>query len=131
MHVPSAAAIDAAIAGDADLKMIGTYGAGDAGVESLRCRKTVYVPATYVSLLLSGDLTPIEAWQRLRESIVDAVAEDACRPIVDWLRADLTRSGPAPSPPSWYQIPLLLYPTHSFWSTVTGCFWATCPGGTP
>ena len=26
--------------------------------------------------------------------IVDAAAEDACRPIVDWLRAALTRSGP-------------------------------------
>ena len=45
MHVPSAAAIDAAIVGDAGLKMMGLYGAGDAGVESERCCKTVYVPA--------------------------------------------------------------------------------------
>ena len=44
VHVPSAATIDAAIAGDAGLKMMGTYGAGDAGVESVPCRKTVYVP---------------------------------------------------------------------------------------
>ena len=34
----------------------------------------------------------------MRGAIVDAAAEDACRPIVDWLRAVLTRSGPdAPS----------------------------------
>ena len=98
VHVPSAATIDAAIAGDAGLKMMGPYGAGDAGVESVRCRKTVYVPAPYVGLLLGGDLTPVEAWQRLRGDIVDAAAEDAYRPIVDWLRAALTRSGPdAPS----------------------------------
>ena len=83
VHVPSAAAIDVAIAGDADLKMMGPYGAGDAGVESVRCRKTVYVPAPYVGLLLSGDLTPIEAWQRLRGAIADAAVEDACHPIVD------------------------------------------------
>ena len=83
VHVPSAAMIDAAIADDADLKMVGPYRAGDAGVESVRCRKTVYVPAPYVGLLLSGDLTPIEVWQRLRGAIVDAAAEGACRPIVD------------------------------------------------
>ena len=54
----------------------------------------MYVPALFVGLLLSGDLTPVEAWQRLRGAIVDAAAEDVCCPIVDWLRADLTRSGP-------------------------------------
>ena len=41
VQVPSAAMIDAAIAGDADLMLLGPYGAGDAGVESVRCRKTV------------------------------------------------------------------------------------------
>ena len=30
----------------------------------------------------------------MRGAIVDAAAEDACRPIVDWLCAALTRSGP-------------------------------------
>ena len=78
VNFPSAAAIDTAIAGDADLKMLGPFGAGDAGVESVRCRKTVYAPVPYVSLLLGGDLTPVEAWQRLRGAIVDAAAEDAC-----------------------------------------------------
>ena len=57
VHVPSAAMIDTAIAGGKNLKMLGPYAAGDAGVESIRCRKTVYVPAPYVGLLLSSDLT--------------------------------------------------------------------------
>ena len=70
VHVSSAAMIDAAIA-------------GDAGVESVRCRKTVYVPAPYVGLLLSSDLTLVKAWQFLRRAIVNAMAEDACQPIVD------------------------------------------------
>ena len=61
VHVPSAAALDAAIAGEAGLKMMGPYGAGYTGVESVCCRKTVYVSAPYVGLLLSGDLTPVEA----------------------------------------------------------------------
>ena len=92
--VPSVAVIDAAIARDPDLKLLGPYGAGDVGVENIRCRKTVYVTAPDVGLLLGSDLTPVEAWQRLRGAIVDAAAEDSCRPIVDWLRAALVRSGP-------------------------------------
>ena len=42
VHVPSAAAIDAAIAGDAGLKMMRPSGAGDAGVESVHCLATAY-----------------------------------------------------------------------------------------
>ena len=94
VHVPSAAVIDAAIARDPDPKMLGPYGAGDAGVESTHCCKTVYIPAPYVGLLLSSDLNPVEAWQRLRGAIVNAAAEDACWPLVDWLCAALVRSGP-------------------------------------
>ena len=77
------------IAGDPDLKLLGPYGTGDEGVESIRCRKTVYVPALSVGLLLGSYLTPIEARQRVRGAIVDAAAEDACRPIINWLRAAL------------------------------------------
>ena len=64
------------------------------GVETIRYRKTVYVPAPYVGLLLGSRLTPIEAWHRLWGAIVDAVAEDAYRPLIDWLRASLVRAIP-------------------------------------
>ena len=64
--VPSPAVIDATLARDPDLKLLGPFGAEDAGVESIRCRKTVYIPAPYVGLLLGSYLTPVEAWESLR-----------------------------------------------------------------
>ena len=94
VHVPRAAIIDTYLAGDANLTLLGPYGAGDAGVETIRCRKTVYVPAPYVGLFLGAALTPIEAWHRLWGEIVDAAAEEAFRPLIDWLQAALVRAGP-------------------------------------
>ena len=44
VYVPSAAAIDTSLAGDANITLLGPYGAGDAGAEIIRCCKTVYVP---------------------------------------------------------------------------------------
>ena len=84
------------LAGYANLTLLGPYGAGDAGVEIIRCRKAVYIPTSYVGLLLGANLTPIEAWtwNRLRGAIVNAAAEDACRPLIDWLRAAIVQSGP-------------------------------------
>ena len=35
----------------------------------------------------------IEDWHRVRGSIANTSAQDACRPIIDWLRASLVRSG--------------------------------------
>ena len=49
----------------------------------------MYVPAPYVGLLLGEDLTPIEAWHLLMESIVDATVEEAYRPLIGWLQAAL------------------------------------------
>ena len=87
VYVPSAAAINIYLSGDANLTLLGPYVVVDTGVEIIRCCKTVYVPAPYVGLLLCDDLTPVEAYNRLRGSIIDAAAEDACRPLIDWLRA--------------------------------------------
>ena len=61
VYVPSAAAIDTSLAGNYNVTILGPYGAGDAVVEIIRCCKTVYVPAPYVGLLLSADLSPVEA----------------------------------------------------------------------
>ena len=81
------AAIDTSLAGNSNLTLLGPYGTGDAGVEIICCRKTVYVPAPYVGLLSSADISPVEACHRLRGAIVNAAAEDACRPLIDWLNA--------------------------------------------
>ena len=80
VYVPSATAINTSLSGDANVTLLGPYGAGDAGVEIIRCRKTVYVPAPYVGLLLCDDITKVEAWNHLHGEIFGAVAEAACRP---------------------------------------------------
>ena len=94
VYIPRAASIDTSLAGYPNVTLLGTYGTVDAGDENIRCCKTVYVPAPYVGLLLSKDLSPVEAWNRLCGEIVDAGAEATCRPIIDWLRAAIVRSGP-------------------------------------
>ena len=94
VYVLSAAAIDTSLARESNVTLLGPYGAGDAGVEIIRCRKKVYVPTPFVGLLLSADLSPMEAWKRLRGAIGDTVTEAACRPIIDWLRTGIVRFGP-------------------------------------
>ena len=77
-YVPSAAAINTSLSYIANLTLLGPYRAGNVGVEIIRCRKTLYFSTLYVGLLLGADLTPVEAWNRLRGAIIDAVDEDAC-----------------------------------------------------
>ena len=79
IYMPSAIAIDTSLYGDANITLLGPYVARDAGVEIICCRKTVYVPATYVSLLLFSDQTPVEAWNRIWGYIVDGAHEAAYR----------------------------------------------------
>ena len=54
----------------------------------------MYVPTSYVGLLFCGDLSLVEAWNRLCGAIVDAADKAACWPLIDWLRAVIVRSGP-------------------------------------
>ena len=44
--------------------------------------------------MLGADLIPVEGWNRLRGAIVDAAADKACRPLIDWIRAAIVRAGP-------------------------------------
>ena len=92
--MPSSAAIDTSLAGNPNVTLLGPYGAGDVGVKIIPCRKTVYFPASYVGLLLSADISPVEAWNHLHVEIVDAASEAACRPIIDWLHTAIIVYGP-------------------------------------
>ena len=94
VYVLSAAAIDTSLSCDSSITLLGPYGAGDAGVEIIRCHKTVYVPTPYVGLLLCADLILVEAWNCLRGAIFDAAAEAACQPLINWLRATIVQSCP-------------------------------------
>ena len=81
VYVSITAAIDTSLTGDYNSTLLGTYGAGVAVVEIIRCYKTFYVLTLYLGLLLSADLSPVEAWNRLRGAIVDTADEAACWPI--------------------------------------------------
>ena len=85
--MPSAPAIDTDLLVNATITLFGHYGAGYVGVEIIRYRNTVYVPAPYVGLLLCADLSPAEAWNRLHRTIFDATAEAAYWPLINWLCA--------------------------------------------
>ena len=45
VYVSIAAAIYTSLAGDSNITLLGTYGAGNAGVEIIRFCRTVYLPA--------------------------------------------------------------------------------------
>ena len=94
IYVPSAVAIDTSLAGYPNVTLLVPYSAGDVGAEIIRCRNTMYVPVPYVVLLLSDDISLVEAWNRLRGAIVGAAAEAAFWPIIDWLHAAIVRSVP-------------------------------------
>ena len=94
VNVLTPAAIDTALAGDPAVTLLGPFADGDPSTEAVRCRKTVYVPAPFVGLLLGQDLTPVQAWNRVRGAVVDAGAEASSKPLVDWLRVALTRAAP-------------------------------------
>ncbi len=98
IRVPTAAAIDTTLAGDANLQIIGPYNQNDADTELIRVRRTVYVPPAYVSIFLASPLTPRQAWDRVRGQIVVDNREVACAALVDFLRAALTTSQPNQPP---------------------------------
>ena len=55
--------------------------------------KTCFVPPQYVGMFLgAGALTPREAWERVRGQLVIDGNEIACRALVKYLQAALTRS---------------------------------------
>ncbi len=92
IRVPTAAAIDTTLAGDANLQVLGPYNDQDADTELIRVRRTCYVPPAYVSLFLANPLTPRQAWDRVRGQIVVDNREGPCTALVDYLRAALTIS---------------------------------------
>ena len=130
VYVLSAAVIDTSLSGDTNIMLLGPYGAGDAGVEIIRCRKTVYVPAPYVGILLCSDLTPVEAWNPLREAIVDNATELPIGPSSASYVPQSSNLAQTPIPRSLCTIPWHPYPTRPCFSIATGCCSATCLGYT-
>ena len=68
-------------------------------MEPLRIRKTIYLPAPIVVILLKWDLTPAEAWTRLHSAIVGGGLEVDCPFKIDWIHVTMTlKTGDDKSP---------------------------------
>jgi hypothetical protein len=77
--VPMPDTIDATIAGDPTLELLGPYTPGEADTELIKVRKTCFIPPRYVGMLLGQPLTPREAWERVRGQLVIDGNEMACK----------------------------------------------------
>jgi hypothetical protein len=96
--VPAPATIDATIAGQPDVELLGPYAQGEAGTDLIKVRKTCFVPPKYVGMFLGTPLTPREAWERVRGQMVVDGNEVSCRALVKYLQAALTRPAPNADP---------------------------------
>jgi hypothetical protein len=90
--VPAPGTIDAILAGQPDVELLGPYAQGEAGTELIKVRCTCFVPPKYVGMFLGKPLTPREAWERVRGQIVTDGKEVACRALIKYLQAALTQS---------------------------------------
>ena len=90
-RVPTIAAITAALAGDPDATELGPFTDADADTEVIRTRGCMFVPPPYVrQFLITGSLTPREAWEQVGTQVVADGNEVACKPLLDFLRGALT-----------------------------------------
>ena len=90
-HVPTAQAIDAALAANPKLDLLGPFFAEGADMDSIRVRNIIYLPDPFLGIFLQRNLTPAKAWSHLRGAIIDAGATYDCCHIIDWLWVALTR----------------------------------------
>jgi hypothetical protein len=91
MLVPSAAQLDNLIAADPNEDLFGPFEAADPNVELIRTRNCCLVPTAYIPLVIDQAHTPKELWATLRGAIVNDGLEQACIPLINFLRACLSR----------------------------------------
>ena len=96
------------LAGDPVAAAVGPFDDTVPDTEEIRIRHCSYIPFRYVPILLDTDLSPRSAWLRLSTAIAANGDQASCRPLLDFLRAALTRStapvAPAVSHP-WPSLP--------------------------
>jgi hypothetical protein len=91
IRVPTREVIDQMLGADPGIRLLGPFGNDDAGTEVIRVRYAMLLPFRYVRILLRRPLTPREAWVQLAGAIFADGKQVACAPLIDWLRAVLTR----------------------------------------
>ena len=90
VHVPVTQAIDAALAVNPNLDLLGPYTADNADVEATCVKKTIYLPAPFVRIFLELNLKHVEAWSFLWGAIINDGSTVGFRLIVYWLQVALT-----------------------------------------
>ncbi|CAK9046738.1 CvfB_WH domain-containing protein (Fragment), partial [Durusdinium trenchii] len=96
--VPMPGTIDAILAGQPDVELLGPYAQGEAGTELIKVRRTCFVPPKYIGMFLGEPLTPREAWERVRGQIVIDGNEASCHALVKYLQAALTQPAAGEEP---------------------------------
>ena len=89
VYFPTDLAIDTTLVADLDANLLGPFTSNDVNVEPLCIYKTICLPAPFIEIFLKWDLTPVEAWTRLRGAIIDGGLEVDCSPIIEWIRFTL------------------------------------------
>jgi hypothetical protein len=95
IRVPQRAILDQLIAAQPESELFGPFGNDDAGTDVVRVRQAMLVPFRYVRILLQRPLTPREAWVQVAGAIYNDGTQEACSPLLDWLRVAITRQGDA------------------------------------
>jgi len=96
--VPTAVTIDATLAAQPELELLGPYAQAEGGTELIKVRRTCFVPPCYVPMFLGEPLTPRAAWERVRGQIVLDGNEVSCLALVKYLQAALTRPADGAAP---------------------------------
>ena len=90
IHVPASQTIDAVLATNTKLDLLGPFAADNIDVDAIHISNTIYLTSPFLGIFLERNLTPVKAWSCLRDAIVDARAAVGCRPIIYWFRVTLT-----------------------------------------
>ena len=83
MHVLTAQTIDAALAVDLELDLMGTSVTDNVDMDALCFIKTNYLPSPFVGIFLECNFTTVETWSCLCGAIVNSGATIGCHPIID------------------------------------------------
>jgi hypothetical protein len=96
--VPTTVTIDATLAAQPELELLGPYAQAEDGTELIKVRRTCFIPPRYVPFFLREPLTPREAWERVRGQVVLDGLEGDCHAMVKYLQAALTRPADGADP---------------------------------
>ena len=74
---------------DPNTLLLHSFDAGDDDVYAVRVQWAIYVPPPFVSIMMTGDLTPMQDCTILRAAIIFAGKQVDCHALVNWLRVAL------------------------------------------